>query len=295
MRVLILILAATFACGKLSYGQIVQMQQPPSTKFDRHMVEHGETLYALSKKYHTSVEELLRLNPEITENNLEVGTLIKVPIVSPELVLQDEARKTKLEHAIMYTVQKKETLYSIGKRYGTDVNTLMLWNDLPDASIQEGVSLIVGYQSEGFHIQGPLQTTQTVTKMDSAVNANKAVQSPESQIEPERVASSSTTGTDVVEKGIATWVKASGDDGNFYALHPTASPGTVLRVKNLMNGKTVDVKVIGKLPVISENENIMIKISSSAAKKLGVLDEKFLVEVSHPEITEEDTSSEGQK
>ena len=45
---------------------------------------------------------------------------------------------------------------------------------------------------------------------------------------------------------------------------------------NMMNGKTVTVKVIGKLPATSENEHVLIKISSAAANKLGVLDERFL-------------------
>ena len=52
----------------------------------------------------------------------------------------------------------------------------------------------------------------------------------------------------------------------------------MVTVKNMMNGRTVDVKVIGKLPATPENENVTIKISASAAKKLGVLDEKFLAE-----------------
>ena len=83
------------------------------------------------------------------------------------------------------------------------------------------------------------------------------------------------------ERGIATWTHSSYDDGNFYALHTTAPQGTIITVRNLMNNKTVSVKVIGKLPSTSGNENILIKLSESAAKKLNVLDDKFLVEITY--------------
>ena len=83
------------------------------------------------------------------------------------------------------------------------------------------------------------------------------------------------------ERGIAVWTHSSYDEGNFYALHATAPPGTVITVRNLMNSITITVKVIGRLPPTSNNENVLIKLSESAAKKLNVLDEKFLVEINY--------------
>jgi hypothetical protein len=60
-----------------------------------------------------------------------------------------------------------------------------------------------------------------------------------------------------------------------------------MMVKNLMNGKIVTVKVIGKVPATSINEKVLIKISASAAKTLGVLDEKFLVELAYNDSTQD--------
>jgi hypothetical protein len=48
-----------------------------------------------------------------------------------------------------------------------------------------------------------------------------------------------------------------------------------------MNSKTLNVKVIGRLPATPENERVLIRISESAAKKLNVLDEKFLAEITY--------------
>jgi len=46
-----------------------------------------------------------------------------------------------------------------------------------------------------------------------------------------------------------------------------------------MNHKTVFVKVVGKVPPMDASSDITVKLSSKAAKDLGALDEKFLVEV----------------
>ena len=83
------------------------------------------------------------------------------------------------------------------------------------------------------------------------------------------------------EKGICTWTRGSSENGAYYALHPTAPIGSTINVKNMMNNRSVQVKVIGRLPNTSENENIAIKISGSAAKELNALDSKFLTQMSY--------------
>ena len=63
------------------------------------------------------------------------------------------------------------------------------------------------------------------------------------------------------------------------AFYSNAEMGSVIRVTNLMNHKTVFVKVVGKVPPMDAGNEITLKLSSKAAKDLGALDEKFLVEV----------------
>lgn len=87
---------------------------------------------------------------------------------------------------------------------------------------------------------------------------------------------SDKTLTYLTEKGVITWTKSNNDDGQYYALHPTAPIGTTITVKNMMNSKTIQVKVIGKLPNTADNQGVLMKISNSAAKALNVLDDKFL-------------------
>lgn len=51
-----------------------------SSRYDTHVVEKGETLYSISKSFNTTVGELLKLNPDIHNNQLDEGRIINVPV-----------------------------------------------------------------------------------------------------------------------------------------------------------------------------------------------------------------------
>jgi LysM repeat protein len=255
-----------------SYAQTVKVNTVKATDqpTDYHVVQAGETLYSMSKKYNTTVAVLIELNPEIVNNTLSTGVTIKVPAI----LGVGTATNSVKGNAILYTVRKKETLYSLSKRYNTTVENLMLWNNLGEPTIEEGALLIVGYESPNLTIEGPL-TVDAPTQSIPEDEVPSVVLESKTQV-MDSISSSPAFPDDLAMKGIATWVKSSGGEADFFALHPTAPKGTEVLVKNMMNGKTVTVKVIGKLPATSENEHVLIKISSAAANKLGVLDEKFL-------------------
>ena len=52
-------------------------------------------------------------------------------------------------------------------------------------------------------------------------------------------------------------------------------------LRNVKNNKAVYLKVIGKLPKIATEKEVCIKISDSAAQKLGTDNVKFLVEIEY--------------
>ncbi|HLT34569.1 MAG TPA: LysM peptidoglycan-binding domain-containing protein [Aquaticitalea sp.] len=66
--------------GILREGQtlkIPQVRQNPSL-YKRYLVVYGDTKYGLSKKYHSTIEELERLNPHI-KKMLQAGHTLKIP------------------------------------------------------------------------------------------------------------------------------------------------------------------------------------------------------------------------
>jgi rare lipoprotein A (peptidoglycan hydrolase) len=87
---------------------------------------------------------------------------------------------------------------------------------------------------------------------------------------------------DYVENGVAGWINdKSLNQNKSIALHRTAPIGTIVRVTNLMNNRSIYVKVIGTLPNTGDNDNTIIVLSSAAVKMLAASESKFRVSLNY--------------
>ncbi len=108
-----------------------------------HTVAPKETLYGISKKYDTSVDRLVELNPGI-DQGLKEGQEIKVPYklpvgkADPVKKDQKEVRVTFKDSIINHTVMKGETLYSISKRFMVPTEELKRVNDMKSDRLKPG-------------------------------------------------------------------------------------------------------------------------------------------------------------
>ncbi len=84
-----------------------------------HTVERGQTVYSISKMYNVSVESIYQLNPG-SETNIQLGSTLKIP--------------QSKEGVIYHTIEPKETLYSVSKRYNVAGEDIIEVN--PGLSIQ---------------------------------------------------------------------------------------------------------------------------------------------------------------
>jgi len=66
-------------CVVNTQQQAVSSQQETKREYQFVVVEPGQTLYGLSKKYNVSIEDLNELNPELRTMGLKAGQTIKVP------------------------------------------------------------------------------------------------------------------------------------------------------------------------------------------------------------------------
>jgi LysM repeat protein len=92
------------------------------TKFFYHRLQPGETVYALSKSYGVSENEIIQSNPGIDINKLSVGAEIAVPkreFMSKQQKFDDQEKKY-----IYHKVLMGESLSSIAKQYGLTVRQL---------------------------------------------------------------------------------------------------------------------------------------------------------------------------
>ena len=99
-----------------------------------HSVGEKETLYGISRRYGTSVENILQYNPT-ADAGLEIGQILKIPYI-PKKTVRSSGGTT-------HTVAAKETMFSISKMYGVTVDEIKQWNNLSDNALSIGQQLII--------------------------------------------------------------------------------------------------------------------------------------------------------
>lgn len=112
-------------------------------KYAIHEVEKGETLYSLSKRYGVTIEEITNANKVLSEG-LKVGQRIKIPAKGIEAKAQDEQTATS---GINHKVAKRETLYSLSKRYGVSVEDICKANPSLERGLKAGQVIVIPTQS----------------------------------------------------------------------------------------------------------------------------------------------------
>jgi len=137
----------------LKNGQILQIpekeEENETTPLNIYIVQKGDSLYQIAKKYNTTVDELKKIN-NLTSNTLSIGQKIILPTKSS----QDT---TEYEY---YIVQKGDSLYQIGLKYNITTGELKKINNLSSNLLNIGQKLKVPRMKESY-------TTYIVQKGDS--------------------------------------------------------------------------------------------------------------------------------
>lgn len=109
----------------LSIGQLLNVPSGLSL-VNSYIVEKGDTLYSIAKKFDISVNRLKEYN-NLTTNLLNVGQKILIPI----------------GEETTYVVKSGDTLYTIAKEYNTTVDKIKKLNNLTNNNLSIGQILIV--------------------------------------------------------------------------------------------------------------------------------------------------------
>ena len=127
---------------------------------ETHIVESGESLYKIAKKYDISLEKLKELNPDVKPETIQIGDKIvivaKKEISKPKKQQPLEEVKTdiipinkdanlcidELGNQV-HTVSKGETLYKLSKKYKVSVRDLEEMNPEIVANLPIGYEVIV--------------------------------------------------------------------------------------------------------------------------------------------------------
>ena len=138
----------------LSIGQVIKIPiKETSTETETYIVQKGDSLYSIAKKFNTTVDNLKKLN-NLTSTLLDIGQTLIVT----ESKSNDDNK--------IYIVQKGDNLYTIANKYNTTVTELKNINNLTSNLLSIGQKLKIPYNSS--------ISTHTVQKGDSLYTiANK--------------------------------------------------------------------------------------------------------------------------
>lgn len=111
----------------ISKGQATTPSEtlPSSENQNIYVVQSGDSLYSIAKKFNTTVQEIKNLN-NLTSNLLSIGQTLKVPA-------QDSYP--------IYYVKSGDSLYSIARKYNTSVADIKRLNNLTSDVLSIGQAL----------------------------------------------------------------------------------------------------------------------------------------------------------
>lgn len=101
-----------------------------------HMVEPGETLYALSRKYNITVSDIKNWN-RMTSNNISVGEKLIVGYQASRLDIQPSTSDHTSQRDY-HIVKPGETLYALSRKYNVSVQQIQSWNNMSTNELQVG-------------------------------------------------------------------------------------------------------------------------------------------------------------
>jgi LysM repeat protein len=120
------------AGSDLMIGQVLKIPEKPvderipapviQEEEKQHILKEGETLYAVSRLYGCTVDELIALNPGLDINDIPVGYALKIPTekmpeVRSEITFDEDG-------FLLHKVKRGETLYSISRAYGVSIREI---------------------------------------------------------------------------------------------------------------------------------------------------------------------------
>lgn len=301
---------------RLTVVDSVGVERVGGKVFIIHKVNQGQTMFAVVRRYGTTIHALREANPGMSDQ-IQLGQTIRVPytpktpvkVVKKEEVKPVEAPKPVEEPkkaavtptpatvtpspapAVatapngIHKVEAGQTLYRVAVKYGVLMADLRKWNNLTEDNLTDGQELIVSEKAGEkaatvAPAPAPKVVATTVVK-DSvrakAVVAEKVVKPVEEVVVAPKVIS----GKRKSESGLAEVIETDESTSKFLGLHRSAPIGALVEVLNEYNQEKIIVRVIGRIPDTSVNDDIVIKLSSRAFEKVSPNSKRFRAVVSY--------------
>lgn len=128
----------------------IPVETKSTTSYFEHIIESGETMWGITRKYSVSENELKALNP-VLNTGFPAGAILKIPVEDIEMIaakpLNEAAFKTHL-------VKRGETLYGLSKKYDLTIPELKKYNPaLEKRNLVFGETILIPEQPDEVFVQ----------------------------------------------------------------------------------------------------------------------------------------------
>lgn len=115
-------------------------------EFLYHTIQPKETLYSLSIKYTVPATAIIDANPGLSASTFTIGKNIRIPATQIEQLPATEKKTVTKE--IEYTIEKKETMYRICRKFDISTTELIRHNPALKEGIKAGMVIKIPVRSE---------------------------------------------------------------------------------------------------------------------------------------------------
>lgn len=165
MRYSILALVmATFAFIQTGYSQTTYpIETIDGTAYYVYKAEQSEGLFAISRRFNITQEEILQHNPALKEEGLKIDQTVLIPV--------NKKTTRNKEEFVEVTIEKGQTLYSLSKRYNTTIEAILSSNEqLTDDTFSVGKTIRIPLNT----VNSTVSTSPKTSSIDLSQVFNQA-------------------------------------------------------------------------------------------------------------------------
>src|SRR6187200_1319267 len=292
------------------FSQQLVIKSGSKGSYLEHKVAPKEGLFPIGRMYNVHPRHIANFNGIDFNKGLAIGQQVNIP-------LSDTNFKQTVNKGVpvYYKTSEKESLANISGKSKAPVNNLRGWNNISTDNVAEGTKLIVGFLITNEMQNKVVTITPKPIVVEESVSNVKKQEENKKQTEPEikkeepkktepvvvkQPETIKDDGTGYFKNNFYQQVKTSPltkeqtltssifkttsgwQDGKYYLLINGVEPGTIVKITNPSNSKTVYAKVLYAMDKIRENQGVDIRISDSAASSLAVSEtDKFILKVNY--------------
>src|SRR5690554_5432031 len=239
----------------IQYGRTEAVQPKAPVKNEQfstinHIVKGKETLYAISKEYGVTVDQIKAWN-HLEGNDIKIGSVLVIRKGGKEF--------TKVVQPAREVVGKSVEKF--------------------DQEVVEEKE--VAHVTEVITLDDVVNNEEIYRKEEELGRVNRS--NPQDQLSRDFVAAQNSGKRLQTARGTISWINTENAkmSDSYFALHKTEPVGTIIKVTNMVNKRVVFVKVIGRLPETSDNINITLRLSSAAKNALLLNGDKAYVDMDY--------------